>query len=43
LLIAILREKNSTAARMLRERGADLDLIRFQLRQCQEITFTTTL
>jgi ATP-dependent Clp protease ATP-binding subunit ClpA len=31
LLIAILREKNSTAARMLRERGADLDLIRFQL------------
>ena len=31
LLMAILREENSTAARMLRERGADLDLIRIQL------------
>ena len=31
LLIAILRKENSTAARMLRERGADFDLIRIQL------------
>lgn len=31
LLLAILREVNSTAAKMLRDRGADLDLIRFQL------------
>jgi ATP-dependent Clp protease ATP-binding subunit ClpA len=31
LLIAILREENSIAARMLRERGADIDLIRFHL------------
>lgn len=31
LLIAMLREENSTAAKMLRERGADIDLVRFQL------------
>ncbi len=31
LLLAILREVNSTAAKMLLDRGADLDLIRFQL------------
>ena len=31
LLFAILREENSTAARILRERGADIDLIRIQL------------
>lgn len=31
LLIAISREQNSTAAKMLRERGADIDLIRFHL------------
>jgi ATP-dependent Clp protease ATP-binding subunit ClpA len=31
LLVAILREVNSIAAKMLRDRGADLDLIRFQL------------
>jgi ATP-dependent Clp protease ATP-binding subunit ClpA len=31
LLIAILREENSTAAKILRERGADIDLVRIQL------------
>ena len=31
LLLAILREENSTAARVLRERGADTDLVRIQL------------
>jgi ATP-dependent Clp protease ATP-binding subunit ClpA len=31
LLLAILREENSTAARVLRERGADIDLVRLQL------------
>lgn len=31
LLVAILREVDSTAAKMLRDRGADLDLIRIQL------------
>jgi len=31
LLVAILREENSTAARILRERGADIDLVRIQL------------
>jgi len=31
LLVAILLEENSTAARMLREHGADLDLVRIHL------------
>jgi ATP-dependent Clp protease ATP-binding subunit ClpA len=31
LLVAILREENSTAAKLLRERGADIDLVRIHL------------
>lgn len=31
LLFAMLREENSTAARILRKRGADIDLVRIQL------------
>jgi ATP-dependent Clp protease ATP-binding subunit ClpA len=31
LLIALMREEHSTAARILRERGADIDLVRIQL------------
>lgn len=31
LLVAVLSEENSTAARILRERGADIDLVRIQL------------